>query len=177
MELFLYLLANKCLPSLCVCVGGEGGSWADFGSRIAFFVLYHHYWGYIHVVYVYLCLCGVSAATHLNPEEDNIYPPNLLFAEMIKLCHIHLQQGDGVLIPAHRWCWGFRPHMWLSASPGFYSQRETQLPHGNTSISQGTEDSCDRNTVKLYKTHKALYHPEIVRWHKNWEHSQPRNYR
>ena len=119
----------------------------------------------------------VSAATHLNPEEDNIYPPNLLFAEMIKLCHIHLQQGDGVLILAHRWCSGFRPHMWLSASPGLYSQRETQLPHGNTSISQGTEDSCDRHTVKLYKTHKALYHPEIVRWHKNWEHSQPRNYR
>lgn len=29
----------------------------------------------------YMCLCVVSAATYLKPQEDNIYPPNLLFAE------------------------------------------------------------------------------------------------
>lgn len=86
-----------------------------------------------------MCLCVVSAATYLKPQEDNIYPPKPAICWMIKLTHIFLQQGDGVLIPGAEMVLRLQaPCVAGCQNSALFIKVNGKLPHGDAFLNQDT---------------------------------------
>lgn len=103
------------------------------------------------VIYMWsMCICVLSTATYLNLQMITTFIPQICYLLKWPNCATSIcNKGDRVLIPVHRWCWGFKPHKWPSASPGFCSQRKTQLPHGakaQKSLMIGTQSNSTKHT-------------------------------